>query len=165
MLFACHQHHCSMQQQSRLGNNECQHNCAIASHWDQCNSVSDAPLHAHVGRCPDSLMCFQTCTCLLASGTAYSVCTAQGSNHAVQSLGKILTCPTSTLPLQNYKETCKDIVYGCDSDTISAKCGNGQSGSQHRYLETSLHNASQCYSDENISNSFGTLTCIGMPLV
>lgn len=74
-----------------------------------------------------------------------------------------MTVMIVSLLLQNYKETCKLITYECNSDIIFAVCGNGKSGSKHRYLQTALQNATLCYGVGSIENVWGTLACVALP--
>ncbi|KAL3158649.1 hypothetical protein ABBQ32_011392 [Trebouxia sp. C0010 RCD-2024] len=63
-------------------------------------------------------------------------------------------------PDGNYKETCGDISYNCQTDTISASCTNSQ-GELHpdpqSYAFTSYARATEC--SGNLGNDAGSLFC------
>lgn len=65
--------------------------------------------------------------------------------------------------LQNYKQTCKQITYACNSDTIYAMCWNGQTGANYKYLQTALQKSTLCYGIGSIDNVWGTLACVAFP--
>ena len=58
--------------------------------------------------------------------------------------------------MQNYKETCQQIGYDCNTDALYAKCGNGKDGSDHAYILSTLEDATDCFS---ITNEHGYLNC------
>ena len=70
---------------------------------------------------------------------------------------------TLKFALQNYKETCKQIAYDCDLDTLTAYCGNNKPNvdEAHAFNYSSLSQASDC--DGEIMNVWGVLKCQDIP--
>ena len=66
-------------------------------------------------------------------------------------------CLRVCLLLQVYKETCKEIYYDSDADTIYANCDDSQDGSADAFVSASFPDASNCY--QSIANNLGTLEC------
>ena len=64
--------------------------------------------------------------------------------------------------LQNYKETCQNIIYDCTTDIISAVCGNNKPNvpTAEQYNSSTLPGASSC--PGNIANAWGILQCQGV---
>ena len=67
--------------------------------------------------------------------------------------------------MQSYKETCKDIVYDCTTDLLTATCGNNVADSI--FNTSSLANASECVyltPSYTIANIWGFLQCQTLPI-
>ncbi|KAL3135484.1 hypothetical protein ABBQ38_005964 [Trebouxia sp. C0009 RCD-2024] len=64
-------------------------------------------------------------------------------------------------PDGNYKETCRDISYNCQTDTVSARCSNSHGGELHpdpqTYVRTFYIGATEC--SGNLANDVGSLVC------
>ena len=61
--------------------------------------------------------------------------------------------------LQSYKEKCRQIEYDCNTDTISAECGNGEEGAAFAWIQDSLPAVSYCIGYGDISTKHGYLVC------